>query len=285
MAGGSYLHDMVKDEWQFAGPMKDPLVCVSLDGCTVKEVIDEAARANLNGADLVEVRFDRLYLISPKIDAQEDVGDRDAKPLVPPESVWKRRSTSDIEVSETIEELKGGIPLPVIFTCRSTSEGGYFPGDEDERCAILEEAIKSGASYIDLELSIEEETRQRLHAAATDSGAKVIASTHGEGVPPVEDIVKLVGDSSDKGDTIKMCWTTESQQESLKLVEASWEMKGKGHNFSIMGLGPGGDWTRIHAPVLDQALVYATLRNDFHLGDKGMVNVKDLRNAWILLEY
>ena len=98
MAGGSYLHDMVKDEWQFAGPMKDPLVCVSLDGCTVKEVIDEAARANLNGADLVEVRFDRLYLISPKIDAQEDVGDRDAKPLLPAESVWKRRSTSPTSV-------------------------------------------------------------------------------------------------------------------------------------------------------------------------------------------
>ncbi len=69
------------------------------------------------------------------------------------------------------------------------------------------------------------------------------------------------------------------------MVEASWEMKGEGHDFTIMGLGPGGDWTRIHAPVLDQSLVYATLQDDFHLGDRGLVNIKDLRNAWILLEY
>jgi 3-dehydroquinate dehydratase type I len=278
-------HDMVKDECQVAGSMKDPLVCVSLDGCTVKEVIDEAARANLNGADMVEVRFDRLFLIAPETSEQEEGGNRDSRPLLPPESIWEKRSTSDIDVSEIIEELKGGVPLPVVFTCRSTSEGGFYPGDEDERCSILLEAINSEVSYIDLELSIEEKTRQKLLDAASDSGAKVIASIHGDGIPPVEDIVKLVSDSSDKGNTIKMCWTTDSQQESLKLVEASWEMKGEGHDFTIMGLGPGGDWTRIHAPVLDQSLVYATLQDDFHLGDRGLVNIKDLRNAWILLEY
>ena len=274
---------MVKDERQVAGPMKDPLVCVSLDGCTVKEVIDEAARANLNGADLVEVRFDRLYLITPDSNTGDDEeGDKSTTPL---ESEWERRGASDIEVSEILEELKGGIPLPVIFTCRSESEGGFFPGDEKERCAILEAAINSGVSYIDLELAIEDGLRKKLQAAANESGVKVIASTHGEGIPTIDEIVELVSDSSDKGDTVKMCWTTDSQQESLKLVEASWKMKGEGHDFTMMGLGPGGDWTRIHAPILDQSLVYATLQNDFHLGDKGMVNVKDLRNAWILLEY
>ena len=74
-------------------------------------------------------------------------------------------------------------------------------------------------------------------------------------------------------------------QESLKLVEASWSLKGEGYNFALMGLGPGGDWTRLHAPVLDQSLVYATLQDDFRLGDRGLVNIKDLRNAWILMEY
>ena len=42
--------------------MADPLVCVSLEGTTVKEMLDEAARAGIAGADLIEVRFDRLYL-------------------------------------------------------------------------------------------------------------------------------------------------------------------------------------------------------------------------------
>ena len=45
--------------------MADPKVCVALDGTTVEEMTDEAARANLAGADMVEVRFDRLYLVKP----------------------------------------------------------------------------------------------------------------------------------------------------------------------------------------------------------------------------
>ena len=45
--------------------MADPKVCVTLDGTTVEEMTDEAARANLAGADMVEVKFDRLYLIKP----------------------------------------------------------------------------------------------------------------------------------------------------------------------------------------------------------------------------
>ena len=53
--------------------MTGPKVCVSLEGTTVKEMADEAARANLAGADFVEVRFDRLYLKKPE--PQEVEGD------------------------------------------------------------------------------------------------------------------------------------------------------------------------------------------------------------------
>jgi len=52
-----------------------------------------------------------------------------------------------------------------------------------------------------------------------------------------------------------------------------------------MGLGNGGDWARIHAPVLNQSLVYATMLNEFRLNEKGLVNVNDLRDAWTLLDY
>ena len=54
--------------------MADPKVCVALDGTTVEEMTDEAARANLAGADMVEVRFDRLYLIKPDPTVAEEEG-------------------------------------------------------------------------------------------------------------------------------------------------------------------------------------------------------------------
>ena len=53
----------------------------------------------------------------------------------------------------------------------------------------------------------------------------------------------------------------------------------------MMALGNGGDWTRLHAPILGQDLVYATLRSEYKLSNKGLVNVRDLKNAWTLLEY
>ena len=40
--------------------MAEPKVCVSLEAISVEEMIDEATRANIAGADYVEVRFDRL---------------------------------------------------------------------------------------------------------------------------------------------------------------------------------------------------------------------------------
>lgn len=283
--GASCWRDMVKAESQVAGSMTDPLVCVALDGCTVKEMIDEAARANLVGADLVEVRFDKSYLIKPKKGATSEGDEQSSEQKKTDQSQWDQRSVSDIKVSEILSELKGGIPLPVIFSCRPKSEGGFFPGDESERQSVLGEAISSGVSYIDIEISIPEKERKVLMSAAADAGVKVVASIHEEGVPSSDDIIAVVRDNSEKGEILKLCWTTESQQESLKLVEASWELKGEGFTFSIMGLGPGGDWTRLHAPILEQSLVYATLQNDFHLGDKGLVNVRDLRDAWTLMEY
>ena len=40
---------------------------------------------------------------------------------------------------------------PVIITCRSQAQGGHFEGSEDERRAILSEALTLGAEYVDLE--------------------------------------------------------------------------------------------------------------------------------------
>jgi len=31
--------------------------------------------------------------------------------------------------------------------------------------------------------------------------------------------------------------------------------------------------------------VYATLRSEFKLSNKGLVNIRDLKNAWSLMEY
>ena len=56
--------------------MAELRVCVSLESTTVDEMVDEAARANLSGADMVEIRFDRLWLDKPEPEIVEDENGR-----------------------------------------------------------------------------------------------------------------------------------------------------------------------------------------------------------------
>lgn len=265
--------------------MAEPKVCVTLEGTTVKEMGDEAARANIAGAEFVEVRFDRLYLIKPQPVAQEDENG-EIKHIMAPDSEWHVKDANEIDAGNAISTLKESIPLPVIFTVRSTSEGGHFPGTEDERLAILEAAIASSVNSIDLELSIDEQQRKNLLEMASANGVKVIASIHNTTTTPsAEELVKMVKEHSTEETVFKFCGTVNDHQDALQIVEACYDLKNTPLLYALMALGNGGDWGRLHAPVLGQALVYATLRNEFKLSNKGLVNVRDLKRAWTLMEY
>ena len=274
----------VNEEGKVADSMADPKVCVALDGTTVEEMTDEAARANLAGADMVEVRFDRLYLIKPDPTISEvEEGERVATPN---ENEWDTSDVSTIDVDASIASLKEGLPLPVVFTVRPVSEGGFFPGIESERIEILSKAIKSNVSWIDLELSIDDADRKKLKAAATKNGCKIIASKHDiNGVPDAETIANLVRDNQGAGDIVKFCGSAHNHADALQIIEAATELTGEGLNHSLMAVNGGGDWPRLHAPMLDQSLVFATMKNEFRISDKGLINIRDLRDAWTLLEY
>lgn len=104
-------------------------------------------------------------------------------------------------------------------------------------------------------------------------------------MPSAAEIAELVRSQKDLGDIIKFCGKVSNHQDALQIVEASQDLDDEEVQFSLMGLGNGGDWARIHAPVLNQSLVYATMLNEFRLNEKGLVNVNDLRDAWTLLDY
>ena len=265
--------------------MADPKVCVSLEGTTVKEMADEAARANLAGADFVEVRFDRLYLKKPEPEAVEDENG-EVKHVMPPESEWPVRDSESVDVDESIQSLKESIPLPVIFTVRPKDEGGHYPDGEGQRMTILDKAIGSGVNTIDLELSIEESARSDLLEKAAAAKVNVISSIHNTSTTPsADELVGMVKEHAKEGEIFKFCGTVNDHQDALQIVEASHELKTSPHAFAMMALGNGGDWARLHAPVLGQSLVYATLRSEFKLSNKGLVNIRDLKNAWELMEY
>jgi len=264
--------------------MTDTQICVSLRGHSVGDMIRDASRATAAGADLVEVRFDNLYVNRIEVEpiVIKDADGEETIEKQPP--IMENRPVEEVDVQSSIESLKDGIQIPVIFTCRSSEEGGYFHGDEKSRISILNTAIESGVSWVDLEISIDSKSRKALVSACSDA-TSIIASSHLPAANSSDEIVDFVKSNSDAGSIIKCCYANVQHAQSLHIFEAAYSLAGGETRVALMGLGPGGDWTRIHAPLLKQALVYTTLDRDYALVKRGQVNINDLRTAWGVLEY
>ncbi len=91
------------------------MICVSIGRTRHKMVVAEHKHLAGKGAKLVELRLD-----------------------------WLRRRP---DVARLIKDR----PTPVVITCRTTDDRGRWRGTEDQRLAILREAIVSGVEYVDLE--------------------------------------------------------------------------------------------------------------------------------------
>ncbi len=77
-----------------------------------------------------------------------------------------------------VQPFVEGVEAPLLFTNRPSWEGGSWHGSEEERLALLVEAIESGAAYVDIELLAPAESRRQILAAAALAETKVIVSWH-----------------------------------------------------------------------------------------------------------
>ena len=80
-------------------------------------------------------------------------------------------------LSVQIAQLRSIVPLPLIFTIRTKSQGGRFPDDaHDEALALYKAAVRMGLEYIDLEITYPDEMLMKITEAKGFS--KIIASHH-----------------------------------------------------------------------------------------------------------
>ena len=81
--------------------------------------------------------------------------------------------------------------LPCIATCRPEWEGGHFADSEQERKALLTQAVKAGVDYVDIELTA-------MRSGMADlTGARLIVSSHEyESVPT--DLAECMAEMTNK---------------------------------------------------------------------------------------
>lgn len=264
--------------------MTQTQICVTLRGHTTGDMIRDASRATAAGADLVEVRFDNLYVNRIEVDPIVTTNEEGEESIEKQPPIMEKRELGDIDVSASIEELKAAIKPPVVFSCRSENEGGFFHGSESKRIEVLNAAIESSVSWIDIEIGMDSKHRKKLLKSCGDD-ISVVASCHLSKPSSSEEIIEHVNSHSGSGTIIKCCYTDVDHPSSLHVFEAAYALRESEMDVSLMGIGRGGDWTRLHAPLLNQAIVYTTLERDYSLFQRGMVNINDLRTAWRLLEY
>lgn len=189
-----------------------PLVCVTVTADTLEQL--RTARDAASGADLVELRLDSVR--DPRADG-----------------------------------ALAGRTCPVIVTCRPAWEGGRFRGSEEERLALLEDALTGGAEYVDVEAAAQCEALLQSNARH-----RVILSLHDfEGVP--RDLAERVRTMRARGTGgIKIAVTARALADSCRLLELSQSDRGEGKTIWI-GMGLPGLVTRVLARRFGSAWTYA----------------------------
>lgn len=209
------------------------LLAVSLVGIE-PPLAEQIRRARTAGADLVELRVDRI---------------------------------GDIPAVEAV--LRAPRELPIILTIRAAREGGAWDGGDDERVALYERLGLLGPEYIDVELATWERSanlRQKIELVAQPRGsestsrprARLILSHHDFAGAPA-DIDAVVGrlDAS-RAQIIKAVFSAADALDSLRLLDALRKTKNKSPTIAL-SMGEAGLIPRVLGPKFGAFLVFAAL--------------------------
>ncbi|MCP4667109.1 MAG: type I 3-dehydroquinate dehydratase, partial [Deltaproteobacteria bacterium] len=168
---------------------------------------------------------------------------------------------------------------PLIMTNRKKEEGGFFEGKEEDRLSHLEEAVRWGATYADVEWKTPEHLRNRLMDMEGDT--QIILSYHDiQGTPPLEDLLSLWQEMSDRGaDLVKIVPTATTLEDSLIVLRFLAAVRDKGGRVVAHCMGRPGRISRVLSPLFGSPIAYAALGGG-EAGAPGQMDPHQMRRVW-----
>jgi 3-dehydroquinate dehydratase type I len=223
------------------------VICIPIAAATTDAAIERMERA-APLADLVELRIDRI----PGVD---------------------------------LKRLMAARRAPVIVTNRSRQEGGEFAGTEEERVALLTEAVRLDADYVDIEASTDHALKAKLRSALASGTTRLIVSWHDfSGTPPVEFLkAKLAVCMADGPAIVKIVTHAGTSADCLRLLELIPEALRRGQAIAAFCMGEKGKISRIMAPLLGSAISYASLEPE-EASAPGQLTIHELREINRIME-
>lgn len=230
---------------------KEPLICTPLVARDEPSILREVAVVCAKCPDLIEWRVDFFAGIAD--------------------------SARVVALAREIRKQAGSVPI--IFTRRSTREGGEPIGIAEEQVLSLYRAVcETGCvDFVDYEINNEPQHFQAARQAAHHSGAQLIASFHDfQQTPPAAEIVaRLVTMEEAGADIAKVAVTPRAIDDVLTLLGAtlagSRQLK---LPIISVSMGPYGSLSRLFGWTFGSSVTFA-------VGDKasapGQVAIEDLR--------
>lgn len=150
----------------------------------------------------------------------------------------------------------------VIVTNRRSAEGGDFRGTEDERVALLRQAVRLGAEYVDIEARTDKKLLRGLLAEIGRQGnaARAIISWHDfSGTPDSEALRRIFRKCAAHEGIIKIATMANEPEDNLRVLGLIPEAKRMGREIIALCMGEMGRLSRVAAPALGSYLSYASL--------------------------
>lgn len=230
--------------------IRTPAICGAVIGDTIAEMRAAAASSVKQGADLIELRFDGL---------RERAG-------------WEKLILKDI---------------PTIFTNRPKREGGLFSGNEDKRISYISNAISSGVSCVDIELSTSGKLRSRLVSEARRSGVSVLMSWHDfSKTPSLKKMKSIVNGMMEAGcDLAKVVTFAGSSADAFRVLDLLVQVQDEVSLPVIaFAMGDAGRITRIAAPIFGSPITYANAAKSTAPGQLDVATTRRLLREFISTE-
>ena len=175
-----------------------------------------------------------------------------------------------------LAQLRRALSIPVIFTLRKSSQGGYYQLDETTRLLEIEALCKLQPDYFDLEYDIPLEFIRRLHDLFPQ--IKLICSYHNFQETP-QNLAEILQKMQDPSfDFYKIATHAQSSLDALRMLKFVLDHT---VNYQLTGLcmGEEGQSTRILGPVVGNAMHYACLSDQSNTAP-GQLTLDELINIY-----
>jgi 3-dehydroquinate dehydratase-1 len=237
---------------------RTPLICVPLVGREEAEVLAEVAAAVAKGPDLLEWRVDFFAGLA--------------------------ETARVIALAQAIRRAAAGLPL--IFTRRSTREGGEPIALSEAQVLELYLSVIAvdGADFYDYELSSPPADFQAVRAAVQGRGAQLLASYHNfQQTPSADELLGKFRAMADAGaDVVKIAVMPQTAADVLTLLTATLAARQQLNVPVIsMSMGPLGAVSRLVGAAFGSCVSFAV---GAKASAPGQVPVADLQAVREILQ-